>query len=117
MKEFLLLFRGGDAERKHLSPDQIEAHMKRWQEWIGSIAQKNLLINAQPLVQGGKVITGTSKKLTDGPYMEGKEILGGYVLLKANSIEEASEIGLGCPNLEAESGTVEIREIGSMTAN
>ncbi|MBA3662712.1 MAG: hypothetical protein H0W61_00700 [Bacteroidetes bacterium] len=117
MKEFLLLFRGGDAERKHLSPEQIEAHMKRWQDWIGSIAQKNILVGAQPLINTGKVISGTSKKLTDGPFMEGKEILGGYVLLKAGTIEEAAEIANGCPNLEAESGTVEIREVGTMTAN
>jgi len=116
MKEFLLLFRGGDAERKQLSPEQIQAHMKHWQDWIGSIAQKNILVGAQPLESGGKVLKGTSKRLTDGPFMEGKEILGGYVLLKANTIEEATEIAKGCPNLETESGTVEIREIGTMTA-
>ncbi|MGZ3933081.1 MAG: YciI family protein [Bacteroidia bacterium] len=116
MKEFLLLFRGGDAERKQLSPEQIEAHMKRWQDWIGSIARKNILVGAQPLESGGRVLKGTSKKLTDGPFMEGKEVLGGYVLLKANTIEEATEIAKGCPNLEAESGTVEIREIGVMQA-
>ncbi len=116
MKEFLLLFRGGDAERTQLSPEQIQAHMKRWQDWIGGIAQKNILVGAQPLENGGKVLKGTSKKLTDGPFMEGKEVLGGYVLLKANTIEEATEIAKGCPNLESESGTVEIREIGTMTA-
>jgi hypothetical protein len=116
MKEFLLLFRGGDTERKQLSPEQIEAHMKRWNEWIGSIAQKNILVGAQPLENGGKVLKGTSKKLTDGPFMEGKEILGGYVLLKAATIEEATKIAEGCPNLEAETGSVEIREIGTMTA-
>lgn len=114
MKEFLLLFRGGDAERRQLSPEQIGAHMQRWQDWIGGIAQKDRLVGAQPLESGGKVLRGTSKKLTDGPFMEGKEVLGGYVLLKADTIEQATEIAKGCPNLEAESGTVEIREIGSM---
>lgn len=116
MKEYLLLFRGGDTERKHLSPEQIEAHMKRWQDWIGSIAQSGKLVGAQPLTPEGKVLKGTSKKLTDGPFIEGKEILGGYVLIKADNFEEAVKISEGCPNLESESGTVEIREIGTMSA-
>ncbi len=116
MKEFLLLFRGGDAERKQLSPEQLQAHMGRWQEWIGGIASKNILLGAQPLENGGKVLKGPSKKLTDGPFVEGKEILGGYVLIKSTSVEEAVTIAEGCPVLEAESGTVEVREIGTMSA-
>ena len=114
MKEYLLLFRGGDTERKQLSPEQIEAHMKRWQEWIGGIAQKEQFVGGQPLVSEGKVLTGSSKKLTDGPFIEGKEIVGGYLLIKASSMEDAIKISESCPNLEAESGTVEIREIGAL---
>ena len=116
MKEFLLLFRGGDTERSQLSAEQIEEHMKRWQEWIGSIASKNMLVGAQPLENSGKVLRGTRKILTDGPFMEGKEVLGGYLLLKASNLEDALKIAEGCPNLEAESGTVEVREIGTMSA-
>jgi hypothetical protein len=114
MKEYLLLFRGGDTERKQLSPEQIEAHMKRWQEWIGGIAQKEQFVGGQPLLNEGKVLKGSSKKLTDGPFIEGKEVVGGYVLIKAISMEDAIKISEGCPNLEAESGTVEIREIGAL---
>jgi hypothetical protein len=116
MKEFLLLFRGNDAERKHLSPEQMQETMKRWQQWIEDIAQKEQLAGAQPLESAGKVIRGTAKKLTDGPYMESKEVLGGYVLLKVKNIEEAIKISEECPILETESGTVEIREIGTMSA-
>ena len=116
MKEYLLLFRGGDTERKNLSPQQIEEHMKRWTEWIGSIGQNGKLVGAQPLTPEGRVLKGTSKKLTDGPFVEGKEVLGGYVLVKADNFDEAVKIAGGCPNLEAESGTVEVREIGSMSA-
>lgn len=115
MKEFLLLFRSNDADNKNFSPEQMQAHMKRWQDWIGGIAQKGIMVGAQPLEKGGKVIH-RSKGLTDGAFMEGKEVLGGYVLLKANTIQEASLIGEGCPILELESGTVEVREIGTMAA-
>jgi hypothetical protein len=116
MKEFLLLFRGGDYERRQLSPEAIEAHMQRWQEWIGGIAAKDQFVAGQPLTSGGKVLSGTAKKLTDGPFMEGKEIIGGYVQIRANTMEEAVQIAQGCPNLEAETGTVEVREIGDMNA-
>jgi hypothetical protein len=91
-KEFLLLFRGGDTECKQLSTEPIQSHMKRWQDWIGGIAEKNNLLGAQPLENNGKVLRGTSKIMTDGPFMEGKEILGGYVLLKANIIEEKEKL-------------------------
>ncbi len=116
MKDYLLLFRGGDAERKQLSPEQLEANMKRWQQWIGGIAQQEKYMGGQPLEAGGKVLTGTSKKLTDGPFMEGKEILGGYVHIKVSDMDEAVQISEGCPILEHETGTVEIREIGTMSA-
>jgi len=116
MKEYLLVFRGGDTERKQLSPEEAQAQMKRWQDWIGGIAQKGQYGGGHPLAGASKVLSGTAKKLTDGPFIEGKEIVGGYIIVKANSIEEATVFAEDCPNLEAESGTVEIREIGTMTA-
>lgn len=114
MKEFLLLFRGGDQERRQLSPEQIEAHLNRWQDWIRKLAEQNHFVSGQPLVSGGKVLQGTQKKLTDGPFMEGKEIVGGFVVLRAADMETALLLAQDCPNLEAESGLVEIREIGTL---
>lgn len=116
MKEYILLFRGGSAERMDLSPEQIEAHMKRWQDWIGSIAQSGKLVGAQPLTNDGKIMKGRAKKISDGPYVEGKEILGGYVIVKVDNFDEALHISADCPNLEFDSGTVEVREIGTMPA-
>jgi hypothetical protein len=114
MKEYLLLFRSDSAERSALSPAELEANMSRWAKWISGIAEKEMMVGAQPLEREGKVVRGPSKKLTDGPFMEGKEVLGGYVLLKANSYDEAVAIANGCPILEHESGTVEVREVGTM---
>jgi len=115
MKEFMLLFRGADDYRRDLSAEDKQAHFNRWTEWIGGIATAGQLVQAQPL-QGntGRVVTGTAKKVTDGPFIEGKEIVGGYTLVKAESFEAAVEIAKNCPNLEGESGTVEVREITAM---
>ena len=114
MKEFLLLFRSHEADRKNNTPEETQARMNKWQQWIGGLAQSGNMLGAQPLAPEGRVLRGTSKKLTDGPFMEGKEVLGGYVLLKAGDYDEAVKISEGCPILDDENGTVEIRETTTM---
>src|SRR5436853_7069639 len=111
MKEYLFLFRGGEAMDMQQSPEAWQEHMQKWMEWMGGLTEQQKLVGAQPLNQTGKQITGTKKVVTDGPFMEGKEMVGGYLLCKANSYEEAVDISKGCPILECESGIVEVREI------
>ncbi len=111
MSEYLLLFRGGDqSTMDNGSPEEMQAHMQKWMKWMGALKEQGKLIGAQPLVRTGKVVSGSKKALTDGPYMEGKEMVGGYLACKADSYEEAVEIANGCPILE-EDGIVEVREI------
>ncbi len=111
MKEYLFLFRGGDGQSSHQSPEKWQAHMQKWMEWMGTLSEKGQLIGAQPLTTDGKKVYGTKKVVTDGPFMEGKEMVGGYLMCKANDFDEAVEISKGCPILEFENGSVEVREI------
>ena len=111
MKEYLLLFRGGDAHMGKLSPEDMQAHMQKWMRWMSGLNEQGKFAGAQPLINTGKVITGTKKVITDGPFMEGKEMVGGYLLCKANTYDEAVEISKECPILEFDDGTVEVREI------
>ncbi len=111
MKEYLLLFRGGDSQLALQSPETQQAHMQKWMEWMGNLQKKDQFVGAQPLNQTGKQISGTKKIVTDGPFMEGKEIVGGYLICKANTYDEAVVIANGCPILEFDDGKVEIREI------
>lgn len=110
MAEYLLLFRGGDAKTAQQSPEKWQAHMQKWMQWMGGLKEQGKLIGAQPLVITGKVVTGNKKVVTDGPYMEGKEMVGGYLACKADSYEEAVAIANNCPILEHD-GSVEVREI------
>lgn len=110
MKEYLLLFRGGDARTARQSPEKWQEHMQMWMKWMGDLREEGKLIGAQPLDDSGKVLTGTKKILSDGPYMEGKEIVGGYLACRAVSYDEAVEIARDCPILEHD-GIVEVREI------
>ena len=114
MKEFLLIFRR-DITTNELqpSPEQMQAMMKNWQDWLGSIAAQNKLVAAgNSLAPAGKVVK-TGNVITDGPYVETKEGVGGYSIIKADSIEEAAELSKGCPIL-AMKGNVEVREIIAM---
>jgi hypothetical protein len=111
MKEYLFLFRGGDHASLKDSPEQFQAHMQKWMKWMGDLGEKGKLVGAQPLDNTGKNIMGTKKVVSDGPFMEGKEMVGGYLMCKASSYDEAVEIAKGCPILEFEDGNVEVREV------
>jgi len=112
MKEYLLLFRGGDYDGQ--SPEDAQAHMQKWVAWMSELGTQGKFVGAQPLIKTGRVLTGTKKVISDGPFMEGKEMLGGYLICKADSYDEAVEISKGCPILEYNTGTVEVREIGEI---
>ncbi|MCD6010969.1 MAG: hypothetical protein K0Q79_831 [Flavipsychrobacter sp.] len=117
MSEFLLLFRGGDGPTLQQSPEKWQAHMQKWMQWMGGLQEQGKFLGAQPLKPGGKVITGNKLAITDGPYMEGKEMVGGYLMCKADTYDEAVAISKGCPILEFEDGVVEVREIQELKMN
>ncbi len=111
MKEYLFIFRGGDAIHASQSPEAYQAHMEKWMKWMGGLAEQGKLGGAQPLQGTGKQVSGTKKMVTDGPFMEGKEMVGGYLICKVETYDEAVEVAKGCPILEYETGNVEVREI------
>jgi hypothetical protein len=114
MAEYLLIFRGGDAQTAQQSPERWQAHMQKWMQWMGDLKEQGKLVGAQPLANTGKMVSGTKKVVSDGPYIEGKEMVGGYLLCTAASYDEAVEISMACPILEHD-GTVEVREIKALT--
>ncbi len=113
MKEYLLLFRGGN-ERLNFSPNDMQEHMQRWAQWMSELGKQGKFAGAQPLVKTGRVVRGAKKIVSDGPFMEGKEMLGGYLVCKVDNYDEALDIAKDCPILEFEDGAVEVREIGEM---
>jgi hypothetical protein len=110
MKDFLFVYRSDSSKMPARSPEEMQAVTKRWMDWIGGIAAQNKLVDrGNRLEPAGKVVK-PGNVITDGPYTEIKETLGGYSLIKANSIDEAVEIAKGCPALSF-GGNVEVREI------
>ena len=88
MKDYLLLFRGGDARRidAQKNPKEWEAHMMKWKSWMEGLGKSGKFLSGQPLNEDGAVIKGSKKTVTDGPFTEGKEIVGGYLMIKANDM-------------------------------
>ena len=110
MKEFLLLFRTDYDNVSKASPDQAEAMMKKWMDWIGGIAAQNKLATRGNRLQSSGRIVKNNNVVINGPYTDIKESIGGYSIIKANNYDEAVEMAKGCPVLLA-GGNVEVREI------
>ena len=113
MKDFLLVFRNDYSAMPKSSPEEMQAIMKQWMDWIGGIAAQNKLTSPGNSLKGGGKVVRPDNVITDGPYTEIKELIGGYTIVKADSIEEAVTLTSGCPIL-AIGGNVEVREINPM---
>lgn len=109
MNEFLLIFRRDFTSKEaQPSPEQLQNSIKDWQNWFGSIAAQDKL--ARPLQRWdgeGKVVK-QNKQVTNGPYAEIKESIGGVIIIRAEDYDEAVTIAQGCPILPL-GGNVEIR--------
>lgn len=109
MQEFMMLFRSEINMEFQPTAEQVQAEVKRWNDWIGGIAAQGKFIKSDALGYTGRTITKDAV-VTDGPYAEAKEIVGGYILIKAADLDEAAQLAQGCPILE-DGGKVEIRDV------
>ncbi len=116
MNEFSLIFRNAEHPSVQFSPEQMQGILLQWRDWIGSIAaQDKLASRGARLGIEGKILK-PNDVVTDGPYVEMKEILSGFIIVKADTIEEATEMAKGCPVLNV-GGSVEVRSIIPMNMN
>jgi hypothetical protein len=115
MKSYTLLFRGGIDYTKS-SPEEMQSVMMKWKTWMDGIAADGRLIpGGHRLTPGsGAVLTGRDKPVTDGPFAEGKEVVSGFIAIKAADLQEAVMISKGCPIYEFEGSSTEVREIAEM---
>jgi hypothetical protein len=111
MSEFVYLYRGGDSGR---SPEVMQQTMQKWVTWLKDLGQKgHIKDQGQPLERAGKLVKGRSKAVTDGPFAEAKDVVGGYTLIEARDLDQAVELSKGCPIFETD-GAVEVRPVMKM---
>lgn len=116
MSEFVYLFRIGEAEQREAmgTPEAAQNSMKFWLAWMRELESKGHLKNpGQPLEQAGKVVRGREKAVTDGPFVEVKDLVSGFIIVEAKDIEEAAQLAAGCPILQG-NGSVEVRPVRKM---
>lgn len=106
--KYLILFREPDGRKDPHSPEEIAAHRRNWQAWMEPLLEQNRLTDGKPLSLEGAIIRGRDRQVTNGPHTVGTEIVGGYHILDAGSLEEATAIMKACPIFEFD-GYVEIR--------
>jgi hypothetical protein len=112
MAEFVYLYRGG--EPRPASPEAQQQIMQKWMTWMKDLGEKGHLIDrGQPLERTGKLVRGQGRMITDGPFAEAKDVVGGFTLIKADTVAEAAELAKGCPILER-GGDVEVRPVMRM---
>jgi hypothetical protein len=109
MTDYLFLFKGGRPSESSLSPEEMQQHMDKWFSWIAALRDQGIYKGGEPLEDGG-LIVNSDQTITDGPFPETKEMIGGYVMITSESAEAASEIAKDCPVL-ALGGKVEVRQV------
>lgn len=111
MEEFMLLVKGYDYS--NVSPEIMEKRMNAYRPWMEKMTQAGRYKSGQPLEPGsGRLLKDRKTVLTDGPFLESKEIIGGYVILLAKDYDEAVELAKDCPLLDH--CQLEVRKLGKM---
>ena len=106
----MLIFRHQDGT-KVASPEQIQVWMKQTMDWIGGIAAQNKFVLGNGLSFEDAKVVGHKGVVTNGPFGEIKETIGGYIIVKADTADEAAEFAKGCPVLQGDGNTVEVRKL------
>lgn len=102
----MYLFKGGDASD---SPEEMQANMQDWMTWIEDLSKRNIYVTGEPLEPGGKIMVKPDV-ITDGPFPEAKELIGGFFIINAKDIDEACEIAKDCPTFKI-NGEVIVRPV------
>lgn len=110
MDEYALIMRHEDGS-KVASPEQIQVWMKQTMDWIGGIAAQNKFVSGTGLPFEDARVVNHDKVVTNGPFGDIKETIGGFIIVKARSADEAAEFAKGCPVLQGPGNTVEVRKI------
>jgi hypothetical protein len=111
MNKYMLILFDQVGAYKDMSPEDYQKEFEAHGRWIEELGDH--YDSGEPLEEPAMSVKGKDKIVTDGPYVESKELIGGFYIIKANSLEEATELSKGCPVLEL-GGGIEVREIMKM---
>lgn len=98
--EYLFVLVGYDWHQS-MPPAEAQHALDKMMAWVNGLMNQGIATGAQPLARTGKMVAGKNGAMVaDGPFAEAKEVVGGYISVKASSLEEATAIARQCPLLE-----------------
>lgn len=110
MAKFMFLYRGGEGNPEEMSPEDMQQVMQKWMTWIQGGMEAGWMVDGGDALQATGKVVHTDATITDGPFAESKELVGGFSMVQADSLDEAAKLTKGCPIFEA-GGKVEVREL------
>jgi hypothetical protein len=109
--QYMFLVSGSPCQQGHLSPEQMQVHLKESNLWMDNLIKRGLITAAQPLTHERKIVTGGM--ISDGISAESKEVIGGFYIINVKTMEEAVAVAAACPSLKF--GTqIEVRRIAEL---
>jgi hypothetical protein len=112
--KFLFVYRNNSESYNTLSPEEMQQMLQKWNAWITEGLRQGWMLDAgDGLKREGRVVNA-KKVVTDGPFIEVKEIVGGFSLVQADNLDAAAELARGCP-IFLRGGSVEVRPLQGFT--
>src|SRR5437870_7818595 len=103
MAKFMYLFRSNPAAYRSMSPEQMQQTMKKWMDWKDTLEKDGHIKQLGERLDGtGKVVRGRARTVIDGPYIDVKDFIQGYMIVEARDIVQALELAKGCPVMEGD---------------
>ena len=110
MAKFMFVYRGGSDGSKEMSPEEMQQAMQGWMDWMQRGTDAGWLLDGGDGLKPEGSVVHPDLAVTDGPFAESKELVGGYSMVEAPDLAAATEIAKGSP-MPAAGGSVEVREL------
>jgi len=117
MAKFLFIFRNDGEARSKMTPDEMQKNHQNWDRWLKEGLKKGWLVDVGDGLKPETRVVHADRLVTDGPFVESKEVVGGFTVIEADTIDAAAEIAKGCPMFlgGGTGGTVEVRPLWGFT--
>lgn len=112
MAKFMFLQRGGCESRPQMTPEQMKAGMRAWMDWVKRGTDEGWLLDPGSPLSGKGAVVNADQTVIDGPFMESKELVGGYTIVEAADLDAACELAKQTIKI-AGGGKIEVREIAN----
>lgn len=113
MAKFMFLQRGGCEKRPEMTPEEMEAGMKAWMDWVKTGTDEGWLLDPGSPLSGNGAVVQPDSTVIDGPFAESKELVGGYTIVEASDLSAACELAKQTIRI-AGGGKIEVREMANV---